>query len=282
MIRVFPASLAVRSNRLRRSNRGWSLLTYALVVAITAPVVTLIVIALAAEDAVSLWSHLASTRLPVYTRNTVVLVFSVCLVTLVLGTLTAWLVVHCSFPGSRVFSWLLFLPIVIPSYVLAMVIIDILDTGGPVWSLLARWIGDEAAQAIPSPRSLPMAILSLSLALYPYVYIFVRAAFLTQSAAPLEAARLLAARPLARILRIGLPLARPAATAGLMLVAMETLADFGTVQLFAVPTLSAGVYRVWVGMDEIAGAAQIACVLAAFALALWVGGAAGASGSALW
>ncbi len=116
----------------------------------------------------------------------------------------------------------------------------------------------------PEIRSLSGAIAMMPLVLYPYVYLLVRASFLEQSVASLEAARSLGLTPLMSFLRVSLPIARPAVAAGTALALMETLNDFGTVDYFAVHTLTTGIYDTWLGMGNLGGAAQIAVSMLLF------------------
>jgi iron(III) transport system permease protein len=101
----------------------------------------------------------------------------------------------------------------------------------------------------------------MALVFYPYVYLLARAAFLEQSVCVLEASRTLGRGPWRSFLGVALPLARPAIVGGLSLALMETLADFGTVDYFAVDTFATGIYRSWFGMDSRLTAAQLAAAL---------------------
>jgi len=79
-----------------------------------------------------------------------------------------------------------------------------------------------------------------------------------QSVCVLEVSRTLGKGPWRSFAQVALPLARPAIVIGLTLVVMETLNDFGTVDFFAVATLTTGIYDVWLNMNSAAGAAQLA------------------------
>jgi iron(III) transport system permease protein len=107
--------------------------------------------------------------------------------------------------------------------------------------------------------------LLFTLVLYPYVYLAARTAFLVQSQALIEASRILGHGPWRTFARIGVPLARPAVAAGVVLALLEALADFGTVQYYGVQTLTTAIYRTWYGLGNREGAAQIALVLIAIA-----------------
>ena len=234
------------------------------------PVGSVIVTAFGPSDGV--WSHLVSTVLWVYASNTLWLMLGVGIGTIVIGTSTAWLVTMYQFPGRRVLSWALLLPLAVPGYILAFVITDQLEYAGSVQSALRGIFGWTSARDywFPEIRSLGGATIVLSLALYPYVYLLARAAFIEQSFGLFETSRTLGRGPVASFFTIALPLARPAIAVGVALALMETLNEYGTIDFFAVPTLTAGIFDVWLNMDSTTGAAQLASILVAFTLVLVV------------
>jgi iron(III) transport system permease protein len=215
------------------------------------------------------WSHLAATVLPEYLWNTLLLCGGVGAGAAALGVGSAWLVARYRFPGSAVFDWALVLPLAVPAYVLAYVYTDWLQYVGPVQSALRRWFGWRRSDYwFPDVRSLGGAVAMLSLALYPYVYMLARTAFIERGAAAIEAGRALGLTPAAAFWRLSLPLARPAIAGGLALALMETLADFGTVGYFGVPTFTTGIYRAWFALGDRGAAAQLAMLLLGFVLAV--------------
>jgi iron(III) transport system permease protein len=215
------------------------------------------------------WAHLASTVLPGYVGNTVVLVLGVGLGVSVLGVGTAWLVTACRFPGRRALEWMLVLPLAAPAYVLAYAYTDFLQFSGPLQSALRSAIGWQAGEYwFPEVRSLPGALAMFSLALYPYVYLLSRATFLERSLSALEAGRLLGYGPVRSFFAIALPLARPAIAAGVALALMETLADFGTVSYFAVQTFTTGIYHAWLSLGDRVAAGQLSTLLLALVFAV--------------
>lgn len=218
----------------------------------------------------NIWPHLISTVLPGYIKNTLWLMLGVCVGTFIIGTGTAWLVTMCRFPGRRIFEWALLIPLAMPAYVVAYVYTDLLNFSGPVQSLLRETFGWRTPRDywFPDIRSLGGAISMMVLVLYPYVYLLSRSAFLEQSATMLEASRTLGCSPWQSFIRVGLPIARPSIVVGVVLALMETLNDFGTVDYFAVRTLTAGIFNVWFHMRNLGGGAQIALVLLLFIVAL--------------
>ena len=60
--------------------------------------------------------------------------------------------------------------------------------------------------------------------------------------------------PWAMFWKVGLPLARPALIAGLSLIIMEVINDYGAAHFFGVPTMTEGIFRTWFGLgDRISG-----------------------------
>lgn len=213
--------------------------------------------------------HLVETVLPEILVNTAGLMAFVGIGTAVIGVGTAWLVTLCRFPGSRLFEWLLLLPLAIPAYIIGYAYTDALAFAGPVQGALRGLTGwGHGDYWFPDIQSLWGVSTMLTLVLYPYVYLLARAAFLDQSVCVLEAARTLGANPWGAFFRVGLPMARPAIAAGVALALMEALADFGTVEYFGVTTFTTAIYRTWFGMGDRVAAAQLATALLVFVLVL--------------
>lgn len=213
-----------------------------------------------------IWSHLAETLLGSLILNTFWLSMGVLVCTSLLGVSLGWLTGACSFPGRRIFSWALILPLAMPAYVLAFIFIGVMDFTGPVQSAMRSLPGLE--RTMVEVRSTPFVVLVLSLTLYPYVYLLSRAAFLSQGKGLMEAARTLGVGPWKGFIKVTLPMARPWIVSGLALVLMETLADFGAVSIFNYDTFTTAIYKAWFGFFSLQAAAQLASILVLFALAL--------------
>lgn len=209
--------------------------------------------------------HLYNTVLVDYVSNSFLLMLGVGISVLMLGVPAAWLTSVCEFPGRKVFSWALLLPLAVPAYIIAYTYTGLLDYAGPVQTLIRDLTGLGYGEYwFFEIRSLPGAMLMLALVLYPYVYLLSRAAFLEQSGSTLEVARTLGYNRLQAFYKLGIPLARPAIIAGLSLALMETLADYGTVQYFGVSTFTTGIFRTFYGFGDSAAAAQLAAFLLGF------------------
>lgn len=190
-----------------------------------------------------LWEITDSILADVIT-NTVVVAGGVGICTLVMGTALAGLVSFYDFPGRRWLDWGLVLPLAIPAYVLTFVYLG--------------QLGPDSGLPLRSPAG---AVLMLSLATYPYVYVLARASFRGQSRNLIEAARSLGMPRSIAIVRLAVPLARPALAAGALLATMEALADFGSVQLLGVKTFTVAIYQVWFGAFDRLAASQLASLL---------------------
>lgn len=211
---------------------------------------------------------IAAADLIRYAMTSIALAVMVALATAVLGSASAWLVVMHRFPGRSVFAWALALPLAAPAFSVAYAYADLFDVAGDLRNWMRLALGIDWG---PRMRSLPGAAFVLSLAFYPYVYLTVRAALVNQSSQAIEAARILGCSPTRAVVRVALPLLRPALAAGVALAVMETLADYGAVQFLSVQTLTTGVVRSWFVYGSLEAAARLALpLLAAAAVLLWI------------
>ena len=217
----------------------------------------------ATGDTGDLMPHLLQTVLPRYVGNTLLLMAGVGVLAIIFGVSTAWVISRYDFPGRHLFEWLLVLPAAMPAYIIAYSYTDFLEFAGPLQTGLRQLFGWQTARDywFPEIRSAAGASVMMAAVLYPYIYLLTRTAFRQTSAQMFEVAAL-AGRPVFRA--IALPLARPAIIAGLALVLMEVVSDFGTVEYFALETLTLGIFNVWLGMNNMPAAAQLA--LCAFVL----------------
>ncbi len=245
----------------RTGGWGWVALAIALLTVI--PVAVIFSAWLQPEA--DILGHLTEFVLPELLANTFWLLLGVGIGVTVLGVSLAWLTAMCEFPGRKFFSWALLLPLAVPAYVLAFVMIGLLDYTGPLQTWLREQFGP---MPLPQIRSRGGVILVMSLALYPYVYLIARNAFLTQGRAALEASQSLGLNRWQGFRRVALPMARPWIAAGLMLALMETLADFGTVAIFNYDTFTTAIYKAWFSLFSLPAASQLSSILILFVLIL--------------
>jgi iron(III) transport system permease protein len=251
----------------RMGKHGSLLAIVVLCVLLSVPVLTIFSAIFDSSDGV--WQHLVDTLLWSYIAQSLQLMLGVGVLVLLLGVAPAWLVTMTRFSGSRWLEWALVLPLAMPAYIIAYTYTGMLDVAGPVQAFIRDTFDLRFGDYwFPQIRSTGGAITMLSLVLYPYIYLLSRMAFLEQSVCVLEVSRTLGASPWQAFSRVAVPLARPAIMAGLALVLMETLADYGTVQYFGISSFTAGIFRTWFGMGSATAAAQLSAVLMLFILAL--------------
>lgn len=244
------------------SKPQWRAVAYAGAVLVLLP---LLVLALSWNSLDStIWNHLLETQMARLLGNTLVLAIGVIVGVVLLGVSLAWLTSLCNFPGRRWLDWALMLPFAVPAYVLAFVMIGILDFAGPLQTTLRGWLGSDFRMV--SIRSTGGVIFVLVLVFYPYVYMLARGAFLAQGRGLMEAARILGHSPWQAFWRVALPMARPAIGAGAALAVMETLADFGAVSVFNYDTFTTAIYKTWYGFYSLQTATQLASLLLLFVL----------------
>ncbi|MBV6633109.1 MAG: iron ABC transporter permease [Alphaproteobacteria bacterium] len=209
-----------------------------------------------------IWSHLTDTVLGLYVSNSLLLVLGTTVGSLIVGVGCAWLVASCAFPGRRWMRWLLLAPAALPAYVVAYAYTDLFQFAGPIQTTLRDVFGWRHGDYwFPEIRSMGGAILVMTAVFFPYVYIFTLVAFAAQGDRIMAIARSLGRGPWGAFWFAALPLARPAIIGGLALVIMETLADFGAVQHFSIPTFTTGIYRTWFAMGAPLPAAKLAALL---------------------
>jgi iron(III) transport system permease protein len=271
MSRLQASTIDTNTRAFRRfSIDPWTVGAGAIATIVALPILT--VFGLAFFPTENIWPHLWETVLPGYIVTTIELMAGVAAGTMLIGVSAAWLTTMCNFPGRRIFEWALVLPLAMPAYVVAYVYTDILEFAGPVQVVLRDMFGWSTSRDywFPEIRSLGGAIIVMTMTLYPYVYLLARSAFLEQSSGVGEAARTLGCSAWAAFRRVSLPMARPSIVVGVALVLMETLNDFGTVDFFAVQTLTTGMFNVWLVMNNTGGGAQIAVVMLIFVVFLLV------------
>ena len=217
------------------------------------------------------WTHLYNFVLGDYITNSILLVLGVGLISLIIGTSSAWIITKYDFFGRRILEWALILPLAIPPYILAYTFTGLFDDYGSANEFI-RWIFnlDSSFVFFPNVRNIFGAIIVFAFTLYPYIYLISRAAFLNQSKTLTDAGRILGLGGYRIFINLGLPMIRPAVIAGLMLVIMETLSDFGAVDHFAIQTFTTGIFRTWYGMYDLHTAMQLASLLLLFIIVFLV------------
>ena len=214
---------------------------------------------------------LKNTFLFEYISNSLILLLGVLIMTLIIGVTTAYLVSFYSFPFSNFFKWALILGFAVPPYIYAYSLTAFFENYGTAYSILKSLFGDaNYNKHIPKFDGMLGAILSISFSIYAYVYILTRASFYYQSNNLIELGKNLGFSKLKSFFKIIIPSARPAIVAGLSLVAMETLSDFGAVDFFSINTLTTAIYNSWLSFDDLAFSNQLSFYLLIFIFGLFI------------
>ena len=214
---------------------------------------------------------LKNTFLLEYISNSIILLTGVLILTFFIGTGTAYLVSFYNFTGSNFFKWTLILSFAVPPYIYAYSLTAFFENYGTAYSILKNLFGDaDYNRSIPKFDGMLGAILSLSFSLFAYVYILARASFLYQSQNLIDLGKNLGFSKIKSFFSIILPSARPAIVAGLSLVSMETLAEFGAVDFFSINTLTTGIYNSWITFDDLAFSNRLSFFLLLFIFVLFI------------
>lgn len=248
----------------------WTIIPFLILFFFLLPV--LMVLASLLGDYSDNWAHLYDYVLVDYIGNTLYLIIGVSLLSLLIGTVTAWIVTTYDFFGKRFLEWALILPLATPPYILAYTFTGFFDAFGTANNFIRDIFSlDQSFILFPNIRNIYGAVIVFSFTLYPYIYLVSRSAFLNQSRSMLEAGRMLGLSQFEIFYKLSLPIIRPAVIGGLMLVIMETISDFGAVDHFAIQTFTTGVFRTWHGMYDLKTAMQLASILLIFvATFVWI------------
>ena len=214
---------------------------------------------------------LKDTFLKDYIINSSIILLGVLFLTFLFGVISAYFVSFYNFWGVSFFKWALILSFAVPAYIYAYSLTAFFENYGSLFSLLT-WVFGEANynNSIPKFDGMFGAIISMSFSLFGYVYVLTRASFYYQSNNLIEVSKNLGLTARESFFKIILPSARPAIVAGLSLVAMECLSDFGTVSFFSVSTLTTGIYNSWLGFDDLNTANQLSFILLIIILSLFL------------
>jgi iron(III) transport system permease protein len=228
---------------------------------IVTPIIALAIVALSGTS--ENFEYIQQTVLSDYVLNTLYLVVMVAILVSIIGIPLAWLLASCEFVGKRFFNWALILPLAMPGYLIAYTYTDMFDYAGVVQRSLREVFGWTSPNDywFFEVRSLTGAAIMLALVLFHYVLLLAKANFKNQPASYTFAARSIGHSPLSSFFKVSLPMAKNAILGAVLLVMMETMADFATVHYFAVSTLTTAVYDTWLGYYDLASAAKLSLVM---------------------
>jgi len=216
-------------------------------------------------------SVLKNTFLYDYIYSSLTLLIGVLFLTFIIGVGCAYLVSFYNFPGVNFFKWSLILSFAVPAYIYAYSLTAFFENYGTAFSILKNLFGESDYNShIPKFDGMVGAIISISSSLFGYVYVLTRTSFHYQSQNLIELGKNLGFSKEKSFFKIILPSARPAIVAGLSLVAMETLSDFGSVSFFGISTFTTGIYNAWISFDDLALANRLSFYLLFFILGLFI------------
>ena len=247
----------------------WYISSFVISLIVIIPVIT--VFSSYFENTSGYFELLKNTFLFEYISNSLILLSGVLILTLVIGVSTAYIVSFYSFPLSNFFKWSLILGFAVPPYIYAYSLTAFFENYGTAYTILKNLFGESNYNLfIPKFDGMIGAILSISFSIYAYVYILTRASFYFQSDNLIELGKNLGFTKIQSLFKIIIPSARPAIVAGLSLVAMETLSDFGAVDFFSVNTLTTAIYNSWLSFDDLAFSNQLSFYLLIFIFSLFI------------
>ena len=247
----------------------WYLSSFLISIIVAIPIAT--VFSSFFETTSSYTSIIKDTFLYEYIFNSIVLLIGVLFLTFIIGVGCAYVVTFYKFPGVNFFKWALILSFAVPSYIYAYSLTAFFENYGTAFSILKNIFGEgNYNEVIPKYDGMIGAVISISFSLFGYVYVLTRASFHYQSQNLIELGKNLGFSRQKSFFKVILPSARPAIVAGLSLVAMETLSDFGSVSFFGLSTLTTGIYNAWISFDDLTLANRLSFFLLIFILGLFI------------
>ncbi|MDR0356239.1 MAG: ABC transporter permease subunit, partial [Deltaproteobacteria bacterium] len=251
-----------RTSTLAYWPSGWSSFRALAALAVALPFFSLIRSAL--SPASENWPYVRDHLLPSYFRETLLLAGGSSLAALVLGVSLAWLVSRNDFFGKRFFDQALILPLAIPPYIAGYAYDGLFGFTGPIQTFLRNHLGLSVSNSRLSPPPLVWAIFIFAVTLFPYVYMLSKAFLERQSASLFENAEILGKGEFHLFLKIGWPLTAPTAAAGMTLVLLEVLNDFGVASYYGLNTFTTAIFTAWFGMGDSDTAIKLAVILMGF------------------
>jgi iron(III) transport system permease protein len=240
----------------------------ALAVVLFAAVPLWFVISKSSELGLQQWQLLWTSRLPDLLWNTLSLAILVAISCFILGVSAAWWIARFDFPGRRYAVWLMVLPLTIPTYVFAHIYTTLFESDGWIGRVWISIFGDSIA--IPDIYNIFGVTLILSLAGFSYVFLMAHSALSVSTQTMEEAARIQGASKWQVFTRINLPLLRPAIAAGLAVVILHVLSDFGAVSMLHYQTFTLSIYLQMSGRFDYESAAGLSLILVLLSLTFLV------------
>ncbi len=250
----------------RRGIKSWSFLSFIFILLILIPNFNILINIF--NEANENWAHIKEYLLTDYIINSTILVLFTGTFSILIGVSAAWLIVQYDFPGRNFFKWALILPLAIPPYIGAYTYNGLLNYTGLIQSTLRNYFSISLNPAYFDIMNIWGAVFIYTIFLYPYVYIITRSFLSKQSASLIETAKTLGKGDLAIFTQVVLPISRTAIVAGVSLVILEVLNDYGVVKYFGIPTFSTAIFKTWFAMGDLNSAVRLSALLMLFVLVI--------------
>ena len=250
--------MEVKSNNIKNS-RGVNISTVFISLFIIVPLFALLlsVFKVDFDNFYYLWNNL----LVDYSLNTIYLVLLTSFFSLIFGIFPAWFISTSKFKGRNLYDIILYLPLAIPTYIMAFTYSDILSYTGPVQSFARKYIPEISNILNQDYLQIEVLSIIMGLALYPYIYTACRISFSLVGSNYVDLSRNLGMSQMKTFFKIILPISRVAIFSGLFLVIMEVLNEYGAVKYFGVNTFTSGIFRSWYSMQDVDTASLLAVSL---------------------
>ena len=236
----------VGSNKSLKSTRFLDKIALFLFAIIFLPIVFLLVSSFSQKTDTLV--YLFENLLIDYSINTIYLIAITSFFSLLIGIIPAWYVSNYKFKGRNLIDLILYLPLAIPTYIMAFTYSEILSFTGP-FKITYDFLQIEFLGII------------LAFSLYPYIYSVSRISFSLFGSRYYDIAKNLGLNSYHTLLKVVLPLSKPAIFSGLFLVIMEVLNEYGAVKYFGVNTYTIGIFRSWNSMNDTGAAIQLSSIL---------------------
>lgn len=209
--------------------------------------------------------HIGRYLLKDYIINSLIIVFATGIITIIFGVTSAWLTTIYEFKGRKFFSFVLILPLTIPSYIMGYSYAGLFSYTGFFTEIYKKYMGDDAYFDI---LNIYGVIFILSLSFYPYVFIVVKSFLSKQNGSIIEASKSLGKGNFATFIKIIIPISRTAIVAGVTLVIFEVLNSYGVPEYFGVKVFSTGIFSAWLSMGDSDTAVKLSAMLAMFSFSI--------------
>ena len=236
--------MEVKNSRFIIENKRWVFSSLLFSVLILLPVLVLLLNFFNGDQ--TTLNYLFGTVLFDYSFNTLYLILLTSFTSFVLGVFPAWIISNYDFVGRKFFDIALYLPLAIPSYIMAFTYIDVLNFTGPFQSFLRSYAFLPSDLFNIDYLQIETLGILMGLSLYPYVYTASRVSFSLIGSNYINVSKNLGLSSAQTFFKVILPLSKPAIISGLFLVIMEVLNEYGAVKYFGVNTYTSGIFQILV------------------------------------